>query len=108
MVQANWGRDAGAVGTPDTDELKELLRDREGVLRTGEALRFLPPAALRWRLTSGRWQQPCHGVVVAQSGPLSAPQQLWAAVLWGGRGALLAGVTAAGLDGLQGFAERRI
>jgi very-short-patch-repair endonuclease len=82
-----------------------LLRDRRGVVRTAEARRFLSPSALRWKLESGRWQQPCHGVVVAQSGPLSATQQLWAALLWGGQGALLAGLTAARLDGLHGFDE---
>jgi very-short-patch-repair endonuclease len=86
-------------------ELDELLSDRDGVVRTAEVLRYLSSATLRWRLTSGRWQQPCRGVVVTQSGPLSARQQLWVALLWGGRGALLAGLTAARLDGLHGFTE---
>ncbi len=93
------------VGTSDRGELGELLREREGVVRIAEALRYLSPAALRWRLTSGRWQQPCHGLVVAQSGPLSTTQRLWVALLWGGRGALLGGLTAARLDGLRGFDE---
>jgi hypothetical protein len=87
----------------ESDGLKELLRDRHGVVTTAEALRYLSPAILRWRLTSGRWRQVCHGVVVAQSGPLSATQQLWSALLWGGKGALLAGLTAARLEGLHGF-----
>jgi very-short-patch-repair endonuclease len=89
-------------------DFDELLRDREGVVRTGEALRHLPPAVLRWRLASGRWQQPCRGVVVTQSGPLSATQQVWTALLWGGPGALLAGLTAARLEGLHGFTEPAI
>lgn len=89
----------------ESDGLKELLRDRHGVVTTAEALRYFSPSILRWRLTSGRWQQVCHGVVVAQSGPLSATQQLWAALLWGGKGALLAGLTAARLEGLHGFTE---
>lgn len=89
--------------TSDCEDLRELLRDRQGVVRTAEARRFLSPSALRWKLESGRWQQPCHGVVVAQSGPLSAQQELWATLLWGGQGALLAGLTAARLDGLHGF-----
>lgn len=88
-----------------SDDLSELLNDRHGVISTAQALRYLSPAALRWRLMSGRWQRPCRGVVVAQSGPLSATQQLWAALVWGGDGALLAGLTAARLDGLRGFAE---
>ncbi len=89
----------------ESDGLKDLLRDRHGVVTTAEALRYLSPSILRWRLTSGRWQQVCHGVVVAQSGPLSATQQLWSALLWGGKGALLAGLTAARLEGLHGFTE---
>jgi hypothetical protein len=96
------------VGTSDLGELGELLRDREGVVRIAEALRYLSPATLRWRLTSGRWQQPGHGLVVAQSGPLSTTQRLWVALLWGGRGALLGGLTAARLDGLHGFDEPEI
>jgi very-short-patch-repair endonuclease len=89
-------------------DFDELVRDRQGVMRTAEVLRYLSPAVLRWRLTSGRWQQPCRGVVVAQSGPLSATQQLWTALLWGGQGALIAGLTAARLDGLRGFTEPAI
>jgi hypothetical protein len=87
----------------ETSDFAELLQEREGVVRTGEARRFLSRSALRWKLDSGRWQQPCHGVMVAQSGPLSARQELWIALLWGGPGALLAGLTAARLDGLHGF-----
>jgi hypothetical protein len=89
----------------DSDALGELLSDRQGVVSTTEALRYLSRSMLRWRLASGRWQQPCRGVVVAQSGPLSTTQQLWTALLWGGQGALLAGLTAARLDGLHGFTE---
>ena len=61
---------------------------------------------LRWRVTSGRWQRPCHGIVVAHSGPMTEIQRLWAAVLWAGPGAVLAGLTAARLDGLEGFPGR--
>jgi hypothetical protein len=62
------------------------------VVSTAAVLRYLTPAALRWWLASGRWQQPCRGVVVAQSGPLSATQRLWVALLWGGgEGASVAG-----------------
>lgn len=98
-------RNAWSMETSESEELRGLLRDRQGVVRTAEARRFLSPSALRWKLESGRWQQPCHGVVVAQSGPLSVRQELWAALLWGGRGALLAGLTAARLEGLHGFDE---
>jgi hypothetical protein len=44
-------------------------------------------------------------VIVTHSGPLSQQQMLWAAVLWAGPGAALAGLTAAQMDGLTGFAS---
>jgi len=96
------------MGNPPTaipPELSELLEWRDGVVSTSEVLSQLSPAALRWRLASGRWQRPCRGVIVAHSGPLSAGQQLWVVLFWAGRGALLAGLTAARLDGLRGFGE---
>lgn len=76
------------------------------MLDTRSVLDRLSPAALRWRLRSGRWQQPCRGVIIAHSGPLSQIQMLRVAVLWAGRGAALAGLTAARLQGFRGFDEK--
>jgi very-short-patch-repair endonuclease len=76
---------------------------QDGVLTTRSALARMTPDALQWRIESGRWQQPCRGVVVAHSGPLTTPQQLWVACLWAGPGAALGGLTAARLWGLRGF-----
>ena len=73
------------------------------VARTTPATLGLERAAVRWQVTSGRWQRPCRGVVVAHSGPLTDEEQLWAAVLAAGRDAVLGGLTAARLDGLTGF-----
>jgi hypothetical protein len=47
-------------------------------------------------------------VVVTQSGPLTEDQLLWAGVLACGPGGVLAGLTAARLDGLAGFEDPRI
>jgi hypothetical protein len=88
------------------DSLDELLTWRDGVLDTRSALAHLSPAALRWRLRSGRWQQPCRGVVVAHSGPLSGIQMLRVAVLWAGPGAVIGGLTAARMQGFRGFEEK--
>ncbi len=63
----------------------------------------MTPDALAWRVESGRWQQPCRGVLVAHSGPLTTEQELWVACLWAGPGAALGGLTAARLWGLRGF-----
>ncbi len=86
--------------------LTDLLREQQGVVSTASALVWMSRQQLRWRVTSGRWQQPCHGIVVAHSGPMTQKQQLWMALLWAGEGAVLAGLTAARLDGLDGFPGR--
>src|SRR5262245_60758910 len=87
--------------------LADLLSSQDGVFSAVAAMPYLTRDALRWRVSSGRWQQPCRGIVVAQSGPLTELQNLRIAVLWAGSGAALAGLTAAMLDGLTGFADRR-
>ena len=86
--------------------LGDLLAWQDGVLDTRSALAYITPDALRWRLKSGRWQQPCRGIIVAQSGPLSTLQMLRVAVVWAGRGAALGGLTAARLQGFRGFDDK--
>jgi Protein of unknown function (DUF559) len=86
--------------------LDELLAWRDGVLDCGSVLARMTPDALRWRLKSGRWQQPCRGVIVAQSGPLSKTQMLRVAALWAGSGSALGGLTAAKLYGFHGFDDK--
>jgi Protein of unknown function (DUF559) len=81
----------------------ELLNDQDGVLTTGSALRHMTSKALEWRIASGRWQQPCRGLVVTHSGPLTYRQELWVASLWAGPGSVLGGLTAARLGGFKGF-----
>lgn len=56
------------------------------MLSVGAATQYLTEDALRWRVSSGRWQQPCRGIVVAHSGPLTEIQALRVAVLWAGPG----------------------
>jgi hypothetical protein len=93
---------------PTPDQIAELHNRQCGVLTTQSAARWIGRASVRWRIDSGRWQRPCHGVVVTHSGPLSRDQLLWTAVLGSGTGAALAGLTAARLDGLAGFDDGRI
>jgi Protein of unknown function (DUF559) len=92
---------------PPNRSLDEVLVDHEGVLSTSMALQFMTANQLRWQVVSGRWQKPIRGVVVAQSGPLTDHQFLRAALLRAGPGAALAGLTAARLDGLKGFEDKR-
>lgn len=86
--------------------LTKLLDEHDGVLSTSDILRFMTPSQLRWQISTGRWQKPAHGVVVAQSGPLTEGQLLRAALLRAGPKAALAGLTAARLDGLTGFSDK--
>jgi len=87
--------------------LDDVLTDHEGVLGTSVALRFMTRSQLRWQIASGRWQKPARGVVIAQSGPLTDRQLLRATLLRAGPQACLAGLTAARLDGLKGFDDKR-
>jgi hypothetical protein len=88
-------------------ELAADLQQQCGVVTIASAVRWLGRAVVRWRLERGRWQQPCRGVVVTRSGPLSPDEMLWVVVLGAGTGAVLGGMTAARLDGLTGFDDGR-
>ena len=89
-------------------ELAAELQQQCGVVTIASAVRWLGRAVVRWRLERGRWQQPCRGVVVTRSGPLSPDEMLWVVVLGAGTGAVLGGMSAARLDGLTGFDDGRV
>jgi very-short-patch-repair endonuclease len=86
--------------------LADASAEHEGVLETEVLLKYLTYSEIRWRISSGRWQRPCKGVVVTQSGPLTDRQALRVALLRAGPAAALAGLTAARLDGFTLFADR--
>jgi very-short-patch-repair endonuclease len=86
--------------------LSYLLDDHDGVLSTSDILGFMTRKQLRWQISTGHWQKPAHGVVVAQSGPLTERQLLRATLLRAGPQAALAGLTAARLDGFTGFGDK--
>jgi Protein of unknown function (DUF559) len=88
-------------------ELAEVFRRQDQVADVATVLRYLTPGELRWRVSSGRWQQPCRGIIVAHSGPLAQVQRLWTAVLCAGGTAVIAGLTAAKLDGFRWYADNR-
>ena len=84
--------------------LVELARDQESVLaRTQLRALGVSRRLISRRVAAGRWQALGPHVVVLHSGALSEPQRLWVAVLHGGEGAALGGLTAAAADGLRGF-----
>lgn len=83
--------------------LTSLLHRQCGVVSLQEALGYLPEKTIRRRLNAGYWQLADRAVLVTHSGPLSRDQLLWVALKRAGPGAVLGGVTAAGLAGLRGF-----
>jgi hypothetical protein len=91
-----------------TGDLAELCDRQAGVITVASALQCLGESAVRWRLASGRWHRVAPGVLVTHSGPLTQEQRMWVPLLAAGDGAVLAGLTAAGLDGLAGFEDSRV
>jgi len=89
-------------------EFERLCARQAGVLTVASAMQCLGRSAVRSRLASGRWRLVAGGVILTQSGPLGDRQQLWVSILAAGQGAALAGLTAATLDGLTGFGDRRV
>lgn len=114
QVIPGWGRFPDSIlgmsATHQTPYTHEFGPGHPGrtVARTTPASLALNRSAVRWQLSSGRWQRPRRGVVVAHSGPLTDEEKLWAAILAAGRDAVLAGLTAACLDGLTGFGSPAI
>ena len=85
-----------AIEIPES--LRELARTQADVVTTGQALATgMTRAALIWQRDSARWQQLQHGVYAVSSGPPRREAVLWAAVLRGGRGAMLSHQSAAEL-----------
>jgi len=87
------------------ERLAEVLSSQAQVLTWRQAIDLLGVGRVRGLIRSRRWRRYGRGVLVAHNGPMSREQQEWAAVLETGDGALLAGLTAAALCGLQGYDE---
>jgi hypothetical protein len=85
-------------------DLEFLLFRQAGVIARRQALRFLSPKAIRHRLESGRWRLAHRSVYVTHTGPVTAEQRRWIALLAVGRGglALVAGESALAVLGIKG------
>lgn len=88
---------------PDADDFQWLRFQQNDVVSWAQASTHVGRGAAANRLRRRRWQRPERGVIVAHSGPLTRQQHLWAAVLGAGQDAVLAGATAATLEGLRGY-----
>ena len=93
------------TGTPGSEPVAAVAAGQDGVLTTAQAVGLLGWSAVRWLVRSGRWQRPARGVLVTHNGPIVARQRVWVDLLRSGSDAVVAGVTAATLDGLCGYPE---
>ena len=93
----SWAHDTGCA-------LEDVLRRQAGVVRPHDVLPWLTTADIRREVADGRWQRPQQGVYVTHNAGLTDEQERWVCVLAGPPGSALAGLTAAELDGLEGFA----
>jgi hypothetical protein len=91
-------------------DLEWLMHRQGGVFSRRQALKFLSVAVVRRRVSSGRWQAPHRGIIVAHNGPLSPVQCQWVAVLAAGAGrpAYLGGLSALLVLGLKTLTSRHI
>jgi len=95
----------GGMSTEIPASLREIARFQAGVVTRRQALASgLSVGAITSKLKFGRWRQIYLGVYATFTGPVSWEAQLWAAVLYAGKGAQLSHETAAELNGLT---ERR-
>jgi very-short-patch-repair endonuclease len=87
----------------DATELDWLIFEQAGLLTTAQAVAALGWGVVRGRVRRGLWRSVCRGIVLTCNGQMTRDQQLWAAVLASGPGALLAGATAAAEGGVRGL-----
>ena len=81
--------------------LRKANLHQSGVVSRAQALQAgLSPDKVKFRVSSGRWQQIHPGVYATFSGTPDRRARLWAAVLSAGRGAVLSHETAAELHRL--------
>lgn len=82
--------------------LSAQAKSQAGVISRKQALtKKMSRSAIQSRLASGRWRTICRGVYATFNGPLIREAQLWAAVLYAGKGAILSHETAAELHKLN-------
>ena len=96
------GTIGGVLLTPQAArQLAAIADDQSGVLTSAQAVGVLGRGVVRGRIESGMWRSLCRGVLLTHNGRLEYQQQLWAAVLASGDGAVLAGAVAAAEGGVR-------
>ncbi|MBR7743769.1 hypothetical protein KC207_10755 [Phycicoccus sp. BSK3Z-2] len=86
------------------DEPERALHSADGVAtRAGLRQQGVSDDRIRWAVSRRRWQLVLPGVVLLSPSPPTRRQQLVAATLLGGRGAVVAGPSAARFHGVRGI-----
>jgi hypothetical protein len=90
-------------------ELPEVLHEQGGLIARRQLLRSgIDRFDVRNQVAAGRWVEVTPRVIATTTGPLSAQQRRWLAVLHAGPRSLLGGLTAAEVDGLDGWQRDEI
>ena len=79
--------------SPIPPGLAQVLEQQHGVITRRQSLEHLSESAVLERL-GRRWQVLLPGIYVAHTGPVTDLQRLWAALLYGGKDAMLDDTTA--------------
>jgi len=99
----------GGMGNDIPPSLLEFARFQADVVTRQQALRAgMSRSAIISKIKRGRWRKIQPGVYATFTGPASREAQLWAAVLYAGKGAQLSHETAAELNGLADRPSRLI
>src|SRR5580704_5277256 len=89
--------------------LSDAARFQAGVVSRRQALTYgMSHSAIASKVKYGRWRQVYPGVYATFSGTVGRDAQLWAAVLYAGKGAQLSHETAAEVNGLTERQSRLI
>ena len=95
----------GGMSTEIPRDLREVARFQASIVTRQQALRSgMSRSAIVSKVACGRWRQVYPGVYATFDGPMGRDAQLWAIVLYAGKGAQLSHETAAEVNG---FTERR-
>jgi hypothetical protein len=88
---------------------RTLSHVQEGVVALRQLRELgVPRGVVRSQLRAGRWEQRTHNVLTTTTGELTWLQRAWVSVLHAGPEAILGGLSAAKVHGLQGWEREEI
>ena len=83
------------MSDPIPERLSAFAARQENMITRKQAINAgMSTKAIEWKLHKGQWRQVHRGVYATFTGPLSRTAELWAAVLYAGRDAMLSHETA--------------